>query len=124
MLSINIHSDDAMRRLQGIQHRLANTRLFFRNVVRPKLLDEFAAAYREAGYTTQSGRLLESYISLTHAEHVSEISDDRIVQGTRVPYAVFVERLLPIAGRVARNQTLFNEFAAQLGDHIVDGHTG
>ena len=121
MLFINVHVDEVMQRLEGIGHRLENQSLFFRQVARPRLLDEFAAAYREAGFAVQSGRLLESYISLTHPEHVSEISDDRIVEGTRVPYAVFVERLLPVAGRVARNQTLFNALAEQLGSYIVDG---
>lgn len=123
MFSIHADINDVMQRFEGIQQRLANRGLFFRQVVRPRLLDAFAAAYRASGVGVQTGRLLESYTTSTHAEHISEITDDRIVEGTRVPYAVFVERLLPIAGRVARNKRLLNEFAQKLGDYIVDGDT-
>ena len=122
MLTINIHTEAVMKRLEGMQTRLQNRAVFFQHVIRPRLIDEFAAAYRAAGINIRTGRLLESFISLTHAEHVSEVSRDRIIEGSRVPYAIFVERLLPIAGRVRRNQGLINEFAEQLGVFIVDGH--
>ena len=123
MLSVNVNSKEVLQTLEGIEKRLKHQRPFFRHLVRPRLLDEFAAAYRAGRLQVRSGRLLESYISLTHEEHVSEIHDDRIVQGTRVPYAIFVERLLPVAGRVARNQRLIAEFAQQLGEYVVDGDT-
>ena len=120
MLSIKIHINEVVESLEGIGQRLGNQRLFFRQVVRPRLLDEFAAAYRQAGVRVRTGRLLESYTALVSGDQVSEISEDRIVQGSRVPYAVFVERLLPIAGRVAKNQRLLNEFTEQLGEFIVN----
>ena len=121
MLSVNIQIEAVVQQLQGIKQRLENRHLFFRNVVRPRLLDEFAAVYREAGVRVQTGRLLESYISLTHAEHISEVGKGGIIEGSRVPYAIFVERLLPVAGRVGRNHGLINEFTQNLGAFITDG---
>ena len=122
MLIIDANIGAVVQDLDGINARLSGTGVFFRNVVRPRLLDEFAAAYREAGIGVRTGRLLESYVSLTASEHVSEINDERIIEGTEVPYAIFVEALLPVVGRIARNQSLLNEFAEQLGAYIVDGN--
>ena len=49
MLIIDANIGAVVQELDGINARLSGTGVFFRNVVRPRLLDEFASAYREAG---------------------------------------------------------------------------
>ena len=122
MLTVRVETDQAVQAIEAAKSRLRDFSVFFQVVVRPRLLQEFAKAYPAAGLNIRTGRLYDSYVSLSHAEHVSNISSHHIEEGTRVPYAVYVERRFPIVGRIARNQTLLREFARRLGEHVVSGH--
>ena len=77
-------------------------------------------AYRSAGIGIRTGRLLTSLIDPTHPEHISEITPTSITEGTRVPYAVFIEGRNPTLGRIARSNTLAQFLGSRLEDHIVN----
>ena len=119
MFDIDVNTDDLQQRITETRARLTDARVFFQTVVRPSLLQAFAEAYGESGLGIQSGRLYDSYVNLSSRDHVSEISPHRIVEGTRVPYAVYLENRNPIVGRIARNQQRIAEYTRQLGEFIV-----
>ena len=123
MLRIGIQLASAIETLEETDARLNTMGVFLRHVAHPRLAEALGAAYHEAGIGVRTGRLLESYTALTADEHVSEVGEDRIIVGSEVPYAIFVERLLPVAGRVAKNASLLNELMRDMERYVVDGRT-
>ena len=73
-------------------------------------------AYHTAGVGVRTGRLLASLTDPTHPEHVSQITLTSIIEGTRVPYARFVEGRTPITHRVARSHALIQLIEQTLPD--------
>ena len=121
MLNIRIETNELKSYLAEIKARVENLSTFHHQVTRPMLLRQLGVAYQAAGFGIRTGRLLASLTDPTHPEHVSEITSDSITVGTRVPYAVYVERRNPIFSRVARSNTLAQLIATTLEDHIVNG---
>ena len=120
MLHVRIETNELKSYLSKLKARVADISTFHQQVTRPYLLRQFGLAYRSAGIGIQTGRLLTSLIDPTHPEHISEITPTSITEGTRVPYAVFIERRNPTLGRIARSNTLAQFLGSRLEDHIVN----
>ena len=121
MFHVRLETNEVKSYLAEIKGRVENLSTFHHQVTRPLLLRQLGVAYQAAGLGIRTGRLLGSLIDPTHPEHVSEITSDSITVGTRVPYAVYVERHNPIFSRVARSNTLAQILTSTLEDHIVNG---
>ena len=119
MLKIRIESDQLKAELDKVKARVRNLSAFHRQVTRPFLLRQFGIAYHAAGIGVRSGRLLASLTDPTHPEHFSQITSTSIIEGTRVPYARFVEGRNPITHRVARSHALIQLIEQTLPDHLT-----
>ena len=120
MLEIRLDTAEVKAELAKLKARVSNLSVYHRRVIRPFLLRQLGIAYHEAGIGVQSGRLLASYTDASHPEHFSQITETGIIEGTRVPYAVFVEGRNPISHRVARSQALVNLIEQTLPDYLTN----
>ena len=119
MLKVRLESSELKAQLAKIKSRVADISTYHRQVTRPFLLRQLGIAYHEAGIGVRTGRLLASLTDPDHSEHVSVITPTSIILGTRVPYAVFVERRNPIANRVARSNALVNLIEQTLPEYLT-----
>ena len=119
MLEIRLETGDLKIQLAKIKSRVADISTFHRQVTRPFLLRQFGVTYHEAGIGVQTGRLLASLTDANHPEHVSIITPTSITEGTRAPYAAFVERRNPIVSRVARSHALVNLIRQTLPEYLT-----
>ena len=119
MLKIRIESDQLKTELEKVKSRVRNLSAFHRQVTRPFLLRQLGIAYHRAGIGVRTGRLLASLTDPTHPEHFSQITSTSIIEGTRVPYARFVEGRNPITHRVARSHALIQLIEQTLPEHLT-----
>ena len=119
MLEVRLESNELKAHLAKIKSRVADLSTYHRQVTRPFLLRQFGIAYHEAGIGVQTGRLLSSLTDASHPEHVSEITPTGIIEGTRVPYFLFVERRNPIVARVARSHALCTLIEQTLPEYLT-----
>ena len=120
MFQIKIETQEVRTYLKNIENRIENLGTYFRHVTRPFLLRQFGIEYRNAGVGVETGRLLSSLVDSRHPEHISEITDTSITEGTRVPYAVYVENRNPLFDRIARSGVLAQFTADTLQEFLLD----
>ena len=123
MLEIRVKTttQDARKSLQKLQERFSNIGVFHHQVTRPFLLRQFGIEYHASGGRIQTGRLLDSLTNPTHPDHISEQVGSRLVHGTRVPYAIYVERRRGFARRVARSRALLEALEEGIRRYIRNG---
>ena len=119
MLEIRLETGDLKVQLAKIKSRVADISAYHRQVTRPFLLRQFGIAYHAAGIGVQTGRLLASLTDANHPAHISVITPTSITEGTRAPYAIFVNRRNPIASRVARSNALVNLIEQTLPEFLT-----
>ena len=119
MLEIRLESSELKAHLAKIKSRVADISTYHRQVTRPFLLRQLGIAYHAAGIGVRTGRLLASLTDADHPEHISVITPTSITEGTRAPYAVFMERRNPIASRVARSHALANLIEQTLPEYLT-----